>query len=208
LALTDDMAAASTANIPKWMVSGGWFDVCKCNIPCPCEFAQTPTFDDCDVVLVYHIHKGQYGETPLDGLNVLALGSFTDNVWSGDGKTKVSLGLLFDELANQQQREALQMIFTGNAGGFMAEFAKLIGEVRGLEYAPIKFEVADDLGHWSAEIPGKVVAKAEALSGSMTPPGKRVITLNPLGSEVGPGAVATWGRAVTDEVDAMGFKWE
>ena len=69
------MAAASTANIPKWMVSGGWFDVCKCNIPCPCEFAQTPTFGDCDVVLVYHIHKGQYGETPLDGLNVLALGS-------------------------------------------------------------------------------------------------------------------------------------
>jgi hypothetical protein len=100
------------------------------------------------------------------------------------------------------------MIFTGKAGGFMAELAKLIGEVRGLEFAPIKFEVADDLGHWSAEIPGKVVAKAEALSGPMTPPGKRVITLNPPGSEVGPGTVATWGKAVTDEVDAMGFKWE
>lgn len=28
-------------NIPKWMVSGDWFDVCKCNIPCPCEFTQT-----------------------------------------------------------------------------------------------------------------------------------------------------------------------
>ncbi|MFL6317867.1 MAG: DUF1326 domain-containing protein [Nitrososphaeraceae archaeon] len=34
-------------------------------------------------------------------------------------------------------REALQMIFGGKAGGFMAEFAKLIGEVRGLEFAPI-----------------------------------------------------------------------
>ena len=121
MALTDDMAAPSTVNI-KWMVSGGWFDVCKCNIPCPCEFAQTPTFGDCDGVLVYHIHKGQYGETPLDGLNVLALGSFTGNIWAGDGKTKVSLGLFFDEQANQQQREALQMIFTGKAGGFMAEF--------------------------------------------------------------------------------------
>ena len=186
--------ATITTDIPKWMVSGGWFDVCKCNIPCPCEFAQTPTFGDCDGVLVYHIHKGQYGETPLDGLNVLALGSFTGNIWAGDGKTKVSLGLFFDEQANEQQREALQMIFTGKAGGFMAEFAKLIGEVRGLEFVPIKFEVADDLGHWSAEIPGKVVAKAEALSGPMTPPGKRVITLNPPGSEVGPGAVATWGK--------------
>jgi hypothetical protein len=30
----------------------------------------------------------------------------------------------------------------------MAEFAKLIGDVRGLEFAPIKFEVADDLSYW------------------------------------------------------------
>jgi hypothetical protein len=44
----------------------------------------------------------------------------------------------------------------------------------------------------------------------MTPPGKRVQTINPPESEVGPGAaeaVATWGTAVSDEVDAMGFKW-
>jgi hypothetical protein len=57
----------------------------------------------------------------------------------------------------------------------------------------------------------KVVAKAEALAGPMTPPGKRVQTINPPGSEVGPGtagAVATWGTATADEVDAMGFKWE
>lgn len=88
------------------------------------------------------------------------------------------------------------MIFSGKAGGFMAEFAKLIKEV------------ADDLSHWSAEVPGKVVAKAEALTGPMTPPGKRVQTLNAPGSETGPGTVATWGRAITNEVDALTFKWE
>ena len=54
------------------------------------------------------------------------------------------------------------MIFSGKAGGFMAEFAKLIGDVRGIYYVPITFEVADDLSYWSAEIPGKVLAKAEA----------------------------------------------
>jgi len=31
-------------NIPQWKASGDWFDVCKYNIPCPCEFAQTPTY--------------------------------------------------------------------------------------------------------------------------------------------------------------------
>ena len=93
----------------------------------------------------------------------------------------------------------------------MAEFAKLLGEVKGMDYAPIKFDIAEDLSYWNAEIPGKVLAKAEALTGPTTPPGKRVQTINPSGSEVGPGAagaVATWGKAIADEVDAMGFKRE
>ena len=44
----------------------------------------------------------------------------------------------------------------------------------------------------------------------MTPPGKRVQTINAPGSEVGPGTVATWGIAVSDQVDAaeIGYKWE
>jgi hypothetical protein len=202
------MTTAANNNIPKWKLSGDFFDVCKCNIPCPCTFAQTPSYGDCDGVMAYHIRSGNYGQTQLDSLNVLVLDYFKGNVWAGE--TKVTCAFFFDERADKQQRDALQMIFSGKAGGFMAEFAKLIGDVRGTDFAPIKFEVADDLSYWSAEIPGKVVAKAEALSGPMTPPGKRVQTLNPPGSEVGPGTVATWGKALADEVnvDAMGFKWE
>jgi hypothetical protein len=198
-----------TNTIPDWKASGDWFDVCKCNIPCPCEFAQAPTYGDCNGVLPYHVKKGNYGQTPLDGLNVLLLTYFKGNIWAGD--TKFDCALFFDERADEKQREALSMIFTGKAGGFMAEFAKLIGEMKGIDYAPIKFDIAEDLSYWSAEIPGKVLAKAEALTGLTTPPGKRVQTINPPGSEVGPGAagaVATWGKAITNEVDAMGFKWE
>jgi hypothetical protein len=66
------------------------------------------------------------------------------------------------------------MIFTGKVGGFMSEIAKLIGEFKGMDYAPIKFDIADDLSYWSAEIPGKVLEKAEALTGPTTLPGKRV----------------------------------
>jgi hypothetical protein len=197
---------STAVNVPKWTASGDWFDVCKCNIPCPCVFAQTPSYGDCDGVMAYHIKKGQYGKVSLDGLNVLALDYFKGNVWSGE--TKLTIAFFFDERANPQQTEALQMIFSGKAGGFIAELANLIGDVRGTDFASIKFNIADDLSYWSAEIPGKVVAKAEALTGPMTPPGKRVQTFNPPGSEVGPGAVATWGKAVVDQVDTMGFKWE
>ena len=42
----------------------------------------------------------------------------------------------------------------------------------------------------------------------MTPPGKQVQTINAPGSEVGLGTTATWGKAVTDEVNAMRFKSE
>lgn len=194
------------ADIPSWKASGDWFDVCKCSIPCPCTFAQAPTYGDCDGVLAYHIRQGRYGDTQLDGLNVMMVGSFKGNIWAGEAK--LTGGCYFDERGDEKQREALQMIFTGKAGGFMAEFAKLFGEVRGIEFAPIKYEVADDLAYWSAEVPGKIVAKAEALTGPMTPPGKRVQTLNAPGSEVGPGTVATWGRAAANEVDAMGFQWD
>jgi hypothetical protein len=142
----------------------------------------------------------------LDGLNVLAVSYFKGNIWSGN--TKADIAVFFDERANGQQRDALNMIFTGKAGGFMAEFAKLIGEVRGVEFAPIKFEVAEDLGYWSAEIPGKVIARGEALTGPMTPSGKRVQTLNPPGSEVGPGTIATWGTAVIDEVNLPNFRYQ
>lgn len=195
-------------DIPSWNLSGDWFDVCNCNIPCPCTFAQTPSYGDCDSVLVYHIKRGRYGKVSLDGLNVLALSYFKGNIWGGN--TKASIAVFFDERASEEQRDGLNMIFTGKAGGFMAKFAKSIGEVRGLEYAPIKFEIADDLSNWSAEIPGKVIVKGEALTGPMTPPGKRVQTFNPPGSEVGPGTVATWGTSVTDEVNLpeLHYEWK
>jgi hypothetical protein len=189
-------------------MEGDFFDVCKCNIPCPCTFAQAPTYGDCEGVLAYHIRNGHYGETSLDGLNALGISYFKGNVWAGE--TKVTGGFFFDDRADGKQREALQMIFTGRAGGFMAEFAKLFGDVRGMTFAPIKFEMAEDLSYWSAEIPGKVVARGEALQGPMTPAGKRVQTLNPPGSEVGPGTVATWATAVQDEVNVpeMRFEWK
>jgi hypothetical protein len=192
------------ANVPQWQAEGDWFDVCKCNMPCPCEFAQPPTFGECDGILVWHIRKGNFGGVPLHGLNVMALGYFKGNVWAG---AKVTMGIILDERADPKQREALQTIFGGQAGGWPGEFAQKVAEVRGIEFARIEFNLASDLASWSASIPGRVEAVAEALTGPTTPAGKRVQTINPPGSEVGPGGAATWGIATTDRADMFGFKW-
>jgi hypothetical protein len=194
------------ADIPDWHVKGDWFDTCKCNIPCPCTFAQPPTTGDCEGILAWHIRNGHYGDVQLDGLSVMALGSFPGNIW--EGKTKASMAIFIDERADERQREALQLIFGGRVGGWPGTFANFIGEVRGLEFARINFHVDDDLASWRAEIPGKCTSSAEALGGPTTPPGKRVQVHNAGGSETGPGGVATYGKAITDRADAFGFKWD
>jgi hypothetical protein len=193
------------ADIPQWRLVGDWFDVCSCDIPCPCSFAQPPTNNHCEGVLAYHIREGNYGDVRLDGLNVLAVGAFDGNLWAREAT--VALGIFIDERADEPQREALQAIFAGQAGGWPATLAELIGEVRGIEFARIEMEVAGDRAHWHAEVLDKVVARAEALGGPTTPPGQRVQLLNPPGSEVGPGQVATWGTATTQQVDAFGFSF-
>src|SRR5437667_11258552 len=116
-----------------------------------------------DGVLASHIREGEYGDVRLDGLNVLAVGQFDGNLWAREAQ--LTLGLYIDAHADERQREALQGVFSGQAGGFMATFAEFVGEVRGLEFVPITFEVADDLAYWRAEIPGKLVAAAQARSG-------------------------------------------
>ena len=193
------------AEVPQWRLVGDWFDVCKCTIPCPCTFAQAPSEGDCDGILAWHIREGNYGDVRLDGLNVVALGHFDGNIWEG---AKAAMGIFIDERADDPQREALQTIFGGQAGGWPGEFASTIAEVRGIEYVPITFEIADDLAHWAAEVPGKATARAEALTGPTTLPGRRVQVHNPPGAEVGPGQIATWGRATVNRADGFGFKWE
>ncbi|MEV6876820.1 DUF1326 domain-containing protein [Amycolatopsis sp. NPDC051128] len=70
-----------------------------------------------------------------------------------------------------------------------------------MEFVPIDASIAEDLAGWSVEIPGRASANVEALTGPTTPEGARVQ------AHMGPGQVATWGMATSDEADAFGFHW-
>jgi hypothetical protein len=187
-------------------MKGDWFDVCSCAIACPCTFAQPPDDDHCEGVLAHHIREGAFGDLRLDDLSVISVLSFDGDFWAG--KAEAVSGLFIDERADPRQREALQLVFSGQAGGYPGTMAALMaGTDRGTRFVPIHFEVAEDLAYWRVEIPGKVVARAEALTGPTTPAGARVQLHNPPGSETGPGQIATWGAAVENRVDAYGFQW-
>jgi hypothetical protein len=183
----------TTTAVPTWSIKGDWFDVCSCNIACPCEFAQAPTDNKCQGVLAYRINEGTFGDTDMAGLNVVGIIRFEGDLWAGE--TKCTVGLLVDDRANEAQLQAIQAIWGGAGGGWPGAFAQMIGDFRGVEVVPIRMEVAEDLSTWSVEASGKVTASAVALTGPTADPNKRVQLLNPPGSEVGPGEnlVATWG---------------
>jgi len=194
------------ADVAHWHLAGDWFDVCNCTIPCPCTFAQAPSEGDCNGILAWHVREGNFGDVRLDDLNVVAVGSFEGNIWAGEAKP--AMGFFIDERADDRQRQGLETIFGGQAGGWPGDFASLISENRGVVYAPIKFEMAEDLAYWAVDVPGAATARAEALTGPTTPPGKLVQVHNPPGAEVGPGQIATWGKATVDSVDTFGFTWD
>ena len=110
------------AEVPHWRLTGDWFDVCRCRVPCGCTFAQAPDEGQCDGILAWHVREGNYGDVALDGLNVVMVGSFEGNIWAGEA-TNSGGGFFFDERADERQREALRAIWTvvGEANRYLVE---------------------------------------------------------------------------------------
>ena len=73
-----------------------------------------------------------------------------------------------------EQRTRKRVSAHGLISSFHLADARLAGTEALFEYAPIEFEVADDLAFWCAEIPGRVVASADALTGPTSVPWQRV----------------------------------
>jgi hypothetical protein len=146
-----------------WQISGDYFENCNCSVVCPClvsksaPFKSRPTEGVCDVVLIFHIDKGNYGGTELDGLNVVlavhAPGPMAEGSWF--------VAAYIDERADDDQTEALGAIFTGAAGGPMAHFAPLIAKILGVKKVPITYRIEGKKR--SAEIPAILRMTVEPL---------------------------------------------
>ena len=96
----------------------------------------SPTKGTCTFAMAFEIERGSYGNLPLDGLGFVVLG-FTPGAMA---KGNWSVGLIADERASSQQRDAITAIASGAAGGPMAPLSGLIGKFLGAEPAPIRIE--------------------------------------------------------------------
>jgi len=148
---------------PQWQISGEYFEACSCDSVCPCPtsgLAGRPTRGSCDAGLVFNVQRGQYASTRLDGLSFAVLlhtpGPMIEGNWT--------VGLVVDERASKEQREALATIASGQGGGPMAALAPLIGSFRGVEAKPFRIESSGM--RRSVSIPGVLDLAVEGIPGA------------------------------------------
>ena len=123
-----------------WRVEGQYMETCNCTYLCPCissNLTARPTEGDCKVAIAMSIDKGEKDGVKLDGLSFIVLMHAPEAMAEGN----ITVGLIIDERATDEQADAISAIATGAAGGPMAALGPLVGRVAGVEKRPISFEV-------------------------------------------------------------------
>ncbi|MBV9413688.1 MAG: DUF1326 domain-containing protein [Solirubrobacterales bacterium] len=185
----------------SWKLDLSYFESCSCDVVCPCtaSLALGATLDRCRVTLVFKVNDGEIDGTDVSGLAVAVVAD-TPKVMS-DGNWR--LGLFIDDTASNEQAEKLGGVFSGAMGGPMAALSSLVGEVLGVERAPIEF--TDDGIRHSVRIGDAVDLEIEDVVpfGSQSgEPVKLVGVFHPCGPEL------TVARNTRSKVDAFGISYD
>jgi hypothetical protein len=184
-----------------WNVKGTYFETCSCDLFCPCNvsMAHGATYDYCRVTLVFNITEGEVEGTDVSGLKVAAIADSPKVMTEGNWK----LGVFIDENASDEQAEKLTGVFTGQLGGPMAAIGPLVGEMLGVERAPIEVH-EDGLSH-SVKIGDAIDFEIEEIIpfGKEPPEPVRITGMfHPVSSEF------TIAEAKRSSIDAFGIQYE
>ena len=190
----------ASTNANDWKLEGDYFEGCNCDSICSCIFLQDPDKGFCNAVVAWHIEKGHFQQTQLDGLNAVAVFVAPGNMFTGP---KMKAAFYLDEHANQKQNDALSKIFSGQSGGFFAAAANLIGEMVGIKSAPITFGM-EGKRRW-LRIREYTELEIEALNGN--DPKKDSLVTNP-SFTVAPGYDPVIARSTKHTYKDFGFEWD
>jgi len=119
----------------KWSIETEYIQSCNCDYGCPCNFNALPTTGSCEALNGYHIRKGAFNGTKLDGVTVAWGLWWPKAIHMGNG-----VGKLYIDNANAAQRRAVEAIFSGKEGGgvftvFNSTFAKTLPpEARSIDF--------------------------------------------------------------------------
>lgn len=117
-------------------------EVCNCEVLCPCWIGEDPDNGTCESILAWNITTGKIGGVDVSGLTISALVYIPGNVLAGNWKAAIYV----DDKATDAQHDAMLSVWSGKAGGPVADLVQLIGEVVSVERVPISFEVSGGAG--------------------------------------------------------------
>jgi hypothetical protein len=128
-----------------WSLEGTCFENCNCEVLCPCGASSLVLPADqerCQVVLAYHVERGEIDDLDVSDRTVVLVADTPGQMSDGDWR----VGVIIDDGASEEQTQALGSVFGGTKGGPPAMLAPLIGELLGIEHAPIEY-VDDGFRH-------------------------------------------------------------
>ena len=140
----------------------------------------------------------EYGAVTLDGLGFIVLGLTPEAMGNGNW----SVGVIADERASAEQRDAIAAIASGSSGGPMAALSALVGKFLGVETAPIRFERSGP--KWSVTAAKFVDMAAQGAFG-VNPEAKEPLHLENTGHPAADRFALA--NAVKSHVDALGLSW-
>lgn len=126
----------------SYHLEGRLLEVCNCNVLCPCWIGEDPDNGTCDTIIAWRVDEGTVDGVNVGGNTIAAVAHVPGNILEGNW----TAAIFVDENASEEQEKALLKVYTGQAGGPVAELAKLIGKVVSVERAPIKFTVNEGKG--------------------------------------------------------------
>jgi len=149
--------------------------------------------------MAFQIERGRYGALTLGGLAFILLGLTPEEM----GKGNWSVGVIADDRASSEQRDALTAIATGGAGGPMSAMSGLVGTFLGVESAAIRFERSG--ATWSVKAANLVDMAAQGANG-IDPNATGPLHLDNTGH---PAATRfALAHALKSHVDALGLAWD
>lgn len=125
-----------------WHLQGTYFESCNCDMVCPCSwsgFAQRATNDRCLATLVYHVDSGAVEGVDVSGLSFALVVDAPPEMSQGGWR----VGVCLDAAADDAQAGKLGAVVSGQLGGAPAALTPLIGEMLGVERAPIAYAETD-----------------------------------------------------------------
>lgn len=187
---------------PSWQVAGQDDETCSCDFVCPCilgRMAVRPTKGSCTFAMGFQIDRGNFANVPLSGLGFVVLGSTPEEM----GKGNWSVGLIIDERATAEQRDAITAIASGAAGGPMAALSGLIGKFLGAESASVQFTRTGV--KWSVKAASLVDMAAEGAMG-LNPNATEPLHLDNTGHPASDRVALA--NASSSHVHAFGLEWD